>query len=94
MERSDSYLDNGGWMNSSSGSSNAPLRGGKMSLWQGGVRVNAFVHSPLLRRRRGAVMNDLFHVTDWFPTLLHAAGADVTHMSSSIDGVNQWPTIR
>jgi hypothetical protein len=60
--------DNGGcW---AQGGSNLPLRGGKHFLWEGGVKVPAFVHSPLLpSARRGATFDGLFSVVDWYATL-------------------------
>ncbi|OQV17332.1 putative Arylsulfatase J [Hypsibius exemplaris] len=46
--------------------SNWPLRMGKGSLFEGGVRVPGFIWSPLLKKR-GRVTNQLFHVTDGCP---------------------------
>jgi arylsulfatase A-like enzyme len=38
----------------------------------------------------GQVSNEIMHVTDWFTTLLHAAGAAVPG-DRVIDGINQLP---
>ncbi len=48
-------------------SSNEPLRGQKAELYEGGIRVPAFVNWPgkLAPRKVAAPM----HVSDWFPTL-------------------------
>ena len=34
-----------------SGGSNFPLRGEKNTIWEGGTRVPAFIHSPLIKNR-------------------------------------------
>ena len=47
--------------------SNYPLRGGKRSIFEGGIKSVSFVHSPLLKGG-GRVMKDLVHVVDWFST--------------------------
>ena len=60
--------DNGGPTNN--GADNSPLRGSKGSLMEGGTRTPAFVWSSKLTNR---VENRIFHITDWFPTLLQAA---------------------
>lgn len=72
---------------------NFPLRGFKTSLWEGGVRVPAFVHSPLLpEERRGVHSHELFHVTDLLPTFLHLAGI-TAKPAQSLDGSSIFDSI-
>ncbi|XP_058803399.1 arylsulfatase B-like [Phymastichus coffea] len=71
--------------------SNWPLRGTKYTLYEGGVRSVAAIWSPRLVSK-GRVSEQLFHVTDWLPTLYSAAGGDL-HDLPPIDGVNQWDVL-
>ncbi|XP_021919137.1 arylsulfatase B-like isoform X3 [Zootermopsis nevadensis] len=68
--------------------SNWPLRGVKNTLWEGGVRGAGLLWSPLIARP-GRVSTQLFHITDWLPTLYAAAGGDVGYLGE-IDGINAW----
>jgi arylsulfatase A-like enzyme len=86
------FSDNGGDPNF--GGNNLPLRGKKETLWEGGLRVPAFIHSPLLPKK-GVVSRQLFHVTDWLPTLLQAAGAGPeTVKQDGWDGIGQWNALQ
>ncbi|EEC13449.1 arylsulfatase B precursor, putative, partial [Ixodes scapularis] len=70
---------------------NWPLRGAKFTLWEGSVRVPAFVWSPkFLKQSR--VSNQLMHISDWLPTLYTAAGGDVSALGV-IDGVDMWHSL-
>ncbi|XP_018562425.1 arylsulfatase B-like [Anoplophora glabripennis] len=68
-----------------------PFRGLKFTLFEGGVRGSAVLYSPLLEKR-GYINKQLIHVSDWLPTLYHAAGGDVRDLGN-IDGINQWDVI-
>ncbi|XP_046575330.1 arylsulfatase I-like [Haliotis rubra] len=82
--------DNGGPTNGfdHNAASNWPLRGCKATVWEGGVRGNGFVYSPLLSTS-GYVQENMMHITDWLPTLYHAAGGDVNKLRNQ-DGYNLW----
>lgn len=82
--------DNGGC--SDAGGTNAPLRGNKGTLWEGGTKVTAFMFGDIIpRTARGSEYKGLMHVTDWFPTILDLAGVTYHPADSSrqLDGVNQ-----
>ena len=71
---------------------NSPLRGAKFTLWEGGVRVPAFITGGYLpKEKRGTVFDQhAMHVTDWYSTLLTGvAGLDV-QSQNELDGVNMW----
>lgn len=79
--------DNGGSVDD--GGNNYPLRGGKRSNFDGGMKVPAFMFSPLLPAyKRGSVYSDLFHVCDWLPTL--AYGLQELTVINGFDGVDHW----
>jgi arylsulfatase A-like enzyme len=70
--------------------SNAPLRGGKGSLYEGGVRVAAFANWPG-HLKPGTVTAPL-HMVDIMPTLLALAGGTGSP-DHPMDGKDIWPTL-
>ena len=83
--------DNGG--QTQSGSSNWPLRGGKQTVFEGGVRGTAFVWGANLPKLNYD-NNHLIHVTDWLPTIVEGiAGLELDKDKWKLDGYNVWPTI-
>merc|ERR1719495_706500 len=81
--------DNGG-TKGLNGTTNYPLRGVKGSIWEGGTRGAAFMHSPLLENTP-RTHSGLLHITDWYNTLMSAAGA--TQLPYN-DGFDQWEVLR
>ncbi len=70
--------------------SNAPFRGGKGSLYEGGVRVPAFVNWPGKLKPR--VVNAPVHMVDVMPTLLALAGGKGS-ADHPFDGKDMWKTL-
>lgn len=79
--------DNGGQATNNAGGSNDPLRGQKGSAYDGGLRVPALALWPGVLTP-GRVLNSLFTVQDWVPTLAEAAGFDTGGVE--FDGVSLW----
>lgn len=53
-----------------------PFKGGKLSTWEGGMRVPLLVRWPAGGIRPGTIKNDIFASLDWLPTLVNLAGGD------------------
>lgn len=70
---------------------NFPLRGWKTDLYEGGIRVPAFISWP--GQLEPAVMDIPIHITDWLPTFCHLAGCSES-MRKDLDGQNVWPYIK
>jgi arylsulfatase A-like enzyme len=70
---------------------NGPLREGKGTLYEGGVRVPAFATWDG-HLKPGTVVNAPMHIADWYPTLLTIAGASLKQ-DKPLDSFNMWPTI-
>ncbi|XP_077524058.1 arylsulfatase B-like [Amblyomma americanum] len=85
--------DNGGDMYSGGRNFglNWPLRGGKGTAWEGGIRAASFVWSSRLARR-GAIAPQLMHIVDWLPTIYFLAGGNVASLGP-LDGKNIWQTV-
>ncbi|XP_052819435.1 arylsulfatase B-like [Mya arenaria] len=79
--------DNGGWP--AKGGNNWPLRGSKITIWEGGTRVPAFVSGSRLKKSHYS-FNGLFHAVDWNPTIVSAAGLKP---DPGMDGIDQWEAI-
>ena len=70
--------------------SNGRFRGGKGSLYEGGVRVPAFVNWPM--RLKPTVVEEPVHMVDIMPTLLALAGGKGSP-DHPFDGHDLWPTL-
>ena len=61
--------DNGGpiYFNGNAGANNFPLKGGKFSNWEGGIRANAWASGGFIpAARRGTVEESYIAVCDWY----------------------------
>ncbi|XP_060560509.1 arylsulfatase B-like [Ruditapes philippinarum] len=82
--------DNGGWPGH--GGNNYPLRGGKITIFEGGTRAAAFVSGSGIEKK-GSTYEGLIHAVDWHPTILSAAGSSNDETINNIDGLDQWKAI-
>lgn len=88
--------DNGGPINDKA--SNFPLRGGKATLWEGGVRGVGFVAGGDLERfgfvGLPRVSQGLMHVSDWSETMCELAGGGCAAPRLPLDGVSAAGLLR
>lgn len=83
--------DNGGMPigDSVNYASNWPLRGTKMSPFEGGVRVAGLAWSSKMNNSNH-LWNGYMHMIDWLPTVIRAAGFEPPN---DIDGIDNWNAI-
>jgi len=88
--------DNGGPTYESVGANNRPLKGGKLSNWEGGIRVNALASGGVIpSSKRGTKLDDYIHMADWYATFCAIAGVDVHDQKAQaaglppVDGIDQ-----
>jgi len=86
--------------NGEAGANNWPLRGGKYSQYEGGIRVNAFISGGFLPPAvRGTKLNAMVHVVDWYATFAGLAGVSTFDGVAAlaklppVDSVDMWPLI-
>jgi len=86
--------------NGEAGANNYPLRGGKYSMFEGGIRVNAFASGGYLPDAvRGTQLNSTIHIADWYRTFAALAGVDPTDDWAAasglppIDSLDVWPML-
>jgi arylsulfatase A-like enzyme len=70
---------------------NEPLRGWKGDVYDGGIRVPAFVNWPGILES-GRILDAPTHTCDWAPTLIRLAGGE-PQQEWQLDGLDIWPQL-
>lgn len=83
--------DNGGAAYAYGGADNAPLRGGKSEVYEGGIRVVSLLRWPGVVPA-GSRFDSIMTVMDLFPTLAEAASVPVA-ATKPLDGRSLWQSI-
>lgn len=68
---------------------NYPLRGWKIDIYEGGIRVPAFVNWPA--KLKSYKLETPMHVIDWLPTLSTLLGAE---KDKTWEGIDMWKSIK
>ena len=84
--------------NGEAGGNNYPLRGGKYSLFEGGIRTSSFLSGGFIPDKMvGKTLNGIVHIADWYGTLCSLAGVAPPDPNAEkyglpkVDSVNMWP---
>jgi arylsulfatase A-like enzyme len=70
---------------------NTPLRAGKGTLYEGGIRVASFATWPDTIPA-GITIDEPMHAVDWYPTLVKLTGA-LAEQKLAPDGLDIWPVL-
>ncbi len=70
---------------------NGPLRAGKGTIYEGGIRVCACVNWPG-HVPAGKTIDEPLHSVDWYPTLAKLTGAS-PEQKLPLDGLDIWPVL-
>lgn len=70
---------------------NTPLRAGKGTLYEGGIRVCSFATWPG-KIPAGTTIDEPMHAVDWYPTLVKLTGAPAAQPLTP-DGLDIWPVL-
>lgn len=70
---------------------NYPLRGWKVDVYEGGIRVPAVISWPGVLSQR--VNDDPIHVVDWLPTIRYLVKIEGDGKKLALDGQNVWPQL-
>ncbi len=63
---------------------NAPLRGGKGSIYEGGIREPMLVYAPNITKP-ASVNNSTVIIEDFFPTIVELAGSNTDNIAQELD---------
>jgi len=69
---------------------NTPLRGGKLKIFEGGIRVPFIIQGPGIEP--GSVSETMINLIDMFPTYMAMAGAE-SKLDLDLDGCNVLPVM-
>merc|ERR1711871_844063 len=81
--------DNGGPIDvTKTAANNYPLRGGKFSEFEGGIRAAAFIAGGFVPpAARGSTCEGAIAIADWYGTLARLAGVDPTDHTAAASGL-------
>jgi len=81
--------DNGGPVYEPGAANNYPLRGGKYSDFEGGIRTNTFISGGFIpKESRGHVHNGIVSISDWYYIFSELAGVDAHDKEA--EAANVW----
>ena len=72
------------------------FRGSKTTVYEGGVRVPGFIHGPKKYFPKSFDFDELFHISDFYPTILEIIGEQHRlkgNALNTMDGISQYSAL-